>query len=233
MMRMKPAVASLLACAPLATAAADPVKHVGVYVQPYYEAAQSREGKPRVAVGRAFDERLASNRREDVAAVRDAIRADPQVITPMTLMVLAIRLYDVGLRDDAVFWFYAARDRYVTVAEVLDVRSPQLAQVEDAVRNFATLAGPVINGYAFCDLAKQRETRAKALDWVEKNPYRALFMEQLPARAGDRRTNLSAALEKLKGGARQEASYLANAENVKAFKAARKENAADEKFCWR
>ena len=30
----------------------------------------------------------------------------------MTMMVLAIRLYDVGLRDDAVFWFYAAKDRY-------------------------------------------------------------------------------------------------------------------------
>ena len=37
------------------------------------------------------------------------IVAKPQVVTPMTMMVLAIRLYDVGLRDDAVFWFYASR----------------------------------------------------------------------------------------------------------------------------
>ena len=36
-------------------------------------------------------------------------------------MVLAIRFYDVGLRDDAVFWFYAAKDRYLTLDEVVDV----------------------------------------------------------------------------------------------------------------
>jgi len=37
------------------------------------------------------------------------IVARPEAVTPMTMMVLAIRLYDVGLRDDAVFWFYASR----------------------------------------------------------------------------------------------------------------------------
>ena len=37
----------------------------------------------------------------------------------MTLMVLAIRLYDVGgCRDDAVFWFYAAENRYLTLEDV-------------------------------------------------------------------------------------------------------------------
>ena len=88
----------------------------------------------------------------------------------MTLMVLAIRLYDVGLRDDAVFWFYAAKNRYFTLAGVADVRTPQLAQVEDAVRNFAVLAGPVINGYAFCDVANQQKQQAKALQWVTDHP---------------------------------------------------------------
>ena len=47
---------------------------------------------------------LASNKRSDILAARDRILADPKVVTPMTMMVLAIRLYDVGLRDDAVFW---------------------------------------------------------------------------------------------------------------------------------
>jgi hypothetical protein len=131
---MRVAISILLAVSALlpAAQAAEPVRHIGIYVQPYYESAADRNGRPRVAVGKAFDEKLASNRREDVASVRDAIRAQPQMVTPMTLMVLAIRLYDVGLRDDAVFWFYAAKDRYVTVAEVLEVRSPSLAQVEEA-----------------------------------------------------------------------------------------------------
>ena len=48
----------------------------------------------------------------------------------MTMMVLAIRLYDVGLRDDAVFWFYVARARYITLEDVLDVsaREPCVGQ---------------------------------------------------------------------------------------------------------
>jgi hypothetical protein len=50
------------------------------------------------------------------------------------------------------------------------VKSGRLAQPGDAVRCFSTLAGPVINGYAFCDLAKQAELHSKAVDWVENNP---------------------------------------------------------------
>jgi len=81
---------------------AEPVRHIGIHVQPYYEAAGAPGGTPRVAVGSSFDG-LASSRREDISALRDKIVADPKLVTPMTLMVLAIRLYDVGLRDDAVF----------------------------------------------------------------------------------------------------------------------------------
>ena len=122
--------------------AAEPVRQIGIYVQPYYEAAREPGGTPRVAVGRSFDG-LASNSHEDIVAIRDSIIRDPKRLTPMTMMVLAIRLYDVGLRDDSVFWFYAAKDRYLTL---VDVATGGLAQVEQAVRDFATLAGPFING---------------------------------------------------------------------------------------
>jgi hypothetical protein len=68
------------------------------------------------------------------------------VVTPMTMMVLTIRLYDFGLRDEAVFWLYVAKERYIVMSEVLNVKTPALAQADDAVRSFATLAGPIING---------------------------------------------------------------------------------------
>ena len=79
----------------------------------------------------------------------------------------------MGLRDDAAFWFYAAKDRYVTLADVHrhECRRP-CRQVEDAIKSFIALAGPVINGYAFCDIDNQAAIRAKAIDWVEANPYR-------------------------------------------------------------
>ena len=212
--------------------AAEPVRHIGIYVQPYYEAAREPGGIPRVAVGRSFDA-LASNRREDILAIRDAIVRDPRLVTPMTMMVLAIRLYDVGLRDDSVFWFYAAKDRYLTLSEVVDVGAGGLAQVEDAVRSFSTLAGPFINGYAFCDIANQQAIRAKALDWVENNPYEAIFMERLPAKSSNRRQALVAAHALMRDNAAKERAYLQDPANVAKLRADRARNGADDKYCWK
>lgn len=226
------ALAAALLAAPVARAS-EPVRHVGIYVTPYYEAAHEPGGTPRVAVAKAYDALLASSRREDVVRARDGIAKDNALLTPMTLMVLAIRLYDVGLRDDAVFWFYAAKNRYFTLEGVADVRAPQLAQVEDAVRNFAALAGPVINGYAFCDVANQQRIAARALQWTIDNPYKALFLPQVPARPGDRAQNLQKTLAGLKANVAKEREYLAKPENVARFKQQRRDNAADQRFCWK
>ncbi len=49
------------------------------------------------------------------------------------------------------------KDRYLTAAGVvLDMHSPELADAADAVAGFATLAGPVIDGHAFCDIQAQQ-----------------------------------------------------------------------------
>ena len=226
------ALAAALLAAPVARAS-EPVRHVGIYVTPYYEAARDAGGTPKVAVARAWDALLASSRREDVARARDGIAKDNALLTPMTLMVLAIRLYDVGLRDDSVFWFYAAKNRYFTLEGVADVRAPQLAQVEDAVRNFAALAGPVINGYAFCDIARQQKIAARALQWTIDNPYKALFLPQVPVRSGDRAQNLDRAIAAMRANVAKERDYLAKPENVARFRQQRTDNAADQRFCWK
>jgi len=216
----------------VSAAQAEPVRDVGIYVQPYYEAARTPGRAPRVAVGRSF-EGLASNKREDILAIRDRIVADPKLVTPMTLMVLAIRFYDIGLRDDAVFWFYAAKDRFLTLDGVVDVGAGGLAQVEDAVRSFSTLAGPIINGYAFCDIANQQAIRAKALDWVEQNPYEAIFMERLPAKQSNRKQALVEAVAMLRANAAKESAYLQDAGNAAKYRAERARNGTDEKYCWK
>jgi hypothetical protein len=165
-------------------------------------------------------------------AARDLIVAKPQLVAPMTLMVLAIRLYDVGLRDDAVFWFYVAKERYIVMSEVLDVKTQLLAQADDAMRSFATLAGPVINGYAFCDLAKQKEQHAKALAWVEASPYKVMFTDRLPGRPGDRTANHAKAIVNAKERAAKERAYFDDAKPREAYYATRKRNEADGKYCW-
>jgi hypothetical protein len=213
--------------------AAEPVKRIAIHVQPYYQAADSADERPQVAIGESLSGLLSSSRREDILAARDSVVAQPRLVTPMSLMVLAIRLYDVGLRDDAVFWFYIVKDRFVTLADVIDIEASGLAQVEVAVRSFATLAGPVINGYAFCDLAKQKELRAKALVWVEQNPYQVMFMDRLTAKPGDRAANLKLAIRTVHLNVDKEQAYFTDPKQVEDFYATRKRNDADEKFCWK
>ena len=202
-------------------------------MQPFYEAARSPGEQPQVAVGKQYNELLSSNRREDILAARDLIVAKPAVVTPMVMMVLAIRFYDVGFRDDAVFWFYVAKERYIVMSEVLDVKTQALAQADDAVRGFATLAGPVINGYAFCDLTKQKDQHAKAVEWVAANHYEVMFMARAPALPGDRAENVRRAIASARERAAKERAYFDNAKTREAYYATRKQNEADVKFCWK
>jgi hypothetical protein len=226
-------IAAALLCLTGAALAAEPVRRIPLTVEPYYAAARDAAAAPHVAVGKQYNEQLASSRPEDILAVRDKVQASPKLVTPMVLMVLAVRLYDVGLRDDAVFWFYAAKDRYIVMSEVLDVRHPGLAQAEDAIKNFSTLAGPIINGYAFCDLAKQKEQHAKAVAWVEANPYEVMFMAQAPALPGDRGENHRRAIANAKDRAAKERAYFENAKTVETYYATRKRNETDVKYCWK
>ena len=228
--------ALLLAAALLASTsvgAAYQVRFVQVSVAPYYEAGLQRADRPRVNAHSGFDRRLASSAAADIAAVRDAIRAEPALVTPITLMVLAIRLYDVGLRDDAVFWFHAARDRMATASAVLDTSFAEIARIEAATQAFALRVGPILNGYALCDVGRHLRLRREALDWVEKNPFEKIFVESIPARPGDRRANLAQALRALRAEADEDARALARPEERARLASARAESEADAKYCWK
>ena len=223
---------ALILCTSIAALAEEPVRHVPVFVQPYYQSGGAPSDPPLVAVARKYDQQLSSMDPITIQEVAHSIDTDSSLITPMTLMVLAIRHYDVGLRDDSVFWFYVAKDRYSTLNAVLDTRHPTLAQAAQATAGFANLAGMTINGYAFCDLQKQAAARLRSLKWVEEHPYEVVFSEQLPAKPGDRRQNLQAAIEKLKTDATKEAEFLSRPETLEKLTSARTKNGAVEKYCW-
>ena len=228
-----------LACLALATlcgpalGADERVKRIAIYVEPYYAASRDPEGTPRVEVASKYDRLLASNDAEDVARARDMIAKEYDSITPMTMMVLAIRLYDVGLRDDAVFWFYAAKNRFVTAMRVADMKARELGNAERATRDFIYLAGPAINGYAFCDIEKQKTIAKDALKWTIDHPYTALLNPEVPALPGDRRDNFRKAFNELMGELAKEEAYLDAMPNVESIKKQRRENGADVKYCWR
>jgi hypothetical protein len=232
---MKVAIPIALGFVALAGAAqaAEPVKQVGIYVEPFYRSARAPGEAPQVKVGSRYDALLASSKREAILAARDAMVADTRTVTPMALMALAIRLYDVGERDEAVFWFYAAKDRMLILTEVAAPNAAQLAQALEAVQAFSTLAGPVINGYAFCDFKNQQAIRARALDWVAAHPYEVMFMPQLPARSGDRAALAAAGLKLARDNADKERAYFDNELNRRAYYATRTQNEAEAKFCWK
>jgi len=126
-----------------------------------------------------------------------------------------------------------AKDRYVVMSEVLDVKAPQLVRADEAVRNFATLAGPVINGYAFCDLSQQKSQHATAVAWVEANPYQTMFLANAPALPGNRADNAKRAIANAKERAAKESAYFDDPKNVEMHYATRKRNEVDVKFCWK
>jgi hypothetical protein len=211
--------------------APEPVRHIGIYVTPFYAAASTRTGTPQVSVAREFDAMFASNRMEDLVAARDAIQARPGRVPPMVLMVLAIRLYDMGLRDDSVFWFYAAKNRFLTMDDVLDLRAAGLAGMAVAVTDFAKLAGPAINSYAFCDYDQQAAAARQAVDWVEAHPYEPLFDPGIVARSGDRVDLLQRSITRLRETALREREFVADAKNRELMEARRKANRVPEQFC--
>jgi len=99
--------------------------------------------------------------------------------------------------------------------------APQLETAATAMRDFNALAGPIINGYAFCNLTMQQATLSRATAWVEANPYEAVFKERLPARTTNRAAALAEAIKIAKASAANERAYFNDATNASQFAAAR------------
>lgn len=124
--------------------------HIAVYVTPYYNS----EG-PAIQVGR-FSSGLSSADQTEFLSTISKMKQQWQQLSFPELYVGAIRLYDLGYRDEAVYWFYTAQYRgrqfsaLVDPAKIGHMGDPgfELNAAEDS---FFTLVGPWINGYAFKD----------------------------------------------------------------------------------
>jgi hypothetical protein len=125
--------------------------HIDAYVTPYYDS----KG-PVISVGR-FSSGLASAKLDEFLAIIAEMKKDWDRLTFPELYVAAIRLYDLGYRKEAVYWFYSAQYRGRQFGVLLDqtkmgsIGSPgfELLHAQNA---FYQLVGPYINGYAFGDI---------------------------------------------------------------------------------
>jgi hypothetical protein len=156
--------------APVASKAAVPEinpSHIDAYVTPYYNS----KG-PAVSVGR-FSSGLASPKLDEFLTTIVEMRKDWDRLTFPELYVAAIRLYDLGYRKEAVYWFYSAQYRGRQFGVLLDqakmgrIGSPgfELLHAQNA---FYQLVGPYINGYAFGDI----DGLVKIVERVQKEGHR-------------------------------------------------------------
>lgn len=123
-------------------------ERIGAYVSPYY----SSTG-PTVHVGR-FSSGLASRNPSRVLATIETMKAHWQQLSFPELYVGAIRLYDLGYRNDSVYWFYTAQYRGRQFGAFLDpVKAGGIGdpgfELRSANAAFMQTAGTWINGYAF------------------------------------------------------------------------------------
>jgi hypothetical protein len=225
--------APVLALAQAAEAPVRPVVQLGVDVPPYYVAGATYGAPPKVAVDPAYDALLSSKNPQDILKARDAIAAKPDLVKPQTLIVLAMRLYEIDLRDEAVFWYYAGRDRFLTMQMVLDMRSLQLIKSAEVVESFERAAGPAMDGYAYCSIAHQAEREDRAIDWVAKHPYKILGYTELPAQSEDRNASLAAAVAHLRDASAKKKALLADPATLQQLQDARLANHSHERYCFR
>jgi len=224
--------APFLGSARAADASVQPVVQLGVDVPPYYLAGGRFGEPPKVAVDPAYDALLSSRDAKDILKARDAIAARPDLVKPQVMIVLAMRLYEINQRDDAVFWYYAARDRFITMEMVLDMRSLQLIRSAEVVETFERAAGPAMDGYAYCSIARQAERENRAIDWVAGHPYKILGYSELPAQSEDRNAALAAAVAHLRDASKKKQALLDDPATLKQLEDARLANHSHERYCF-
>lgn len=219
-------------CLGIGSAAANDgkVRSIDIYVTPYYSA---NAGKAEfVKVYDKIDELLKSGKEEDFKKAEKIVQDTPQMVSPITLFVLSARAYDLGLRDDAVFWFYVAKNRAILLRGVVDLEGEKFTDMVAAIGAFMKLVGDVVNPYAFCDIKKQQDLADKALEWTKKNAYEAMFSPEFSSPHEDRKAALAKGIEKLESRNKKEKDYFLDKDNLANFKAMRKQNGTDEKFCF-
>ncbi len=143
------AVAIAFVLAPAARAG-DPGR-IDAYATPYYDSSG-----PTIQVGQ-YSAGLASKNRQEFVATIERMKKNWNRLNFVERYVGAIRLYDLGYRNEATYWFYSAQysgrqfGLLVDQKRIGGIGSPafELYHAQDA---FFQLVGPNLNGYAFGDV---------------------------------------------------------------------------------
>ena len=142
---------------------------IPVYITPYYDS----DGL-KISVGE-HSKKLKDADAKSIVELSTELKKQQEKLRAEVMYVTAIRLYDLGHKDDAVYWFYTAQYRARVFISILDKEKvgsigSEAFELKQAYGAFNQLAGTYINGYAFGELDKLEKTLTKVIDQGKSLP---------------------------------------------------------------
>jgi hypothetical protein len=217
------AIACLLAAPAFAQMKGDPAR-IDVYITPFYNS----KG-PTIEAG-PFSKGLAASSEPEFVATINKMKQSWNELRFPEVYVAAIRLYDLGFRNESIYWFYSAQYRGRLFASLVDrekmgsMGAPGFELVQ-AANAFQQLVGPYLNGYAFGDIDRlipvvaRVQNENKTVPDLEKLYPNVIFKPRAEWEAGNQ--DLNEGLTK----------YLGMLKDQKAsLKKTRSENGTEAKF---
>jgi hypothetical protein len=114
-----------------------------IYVEPFYSSNPFK-----IAVGE-YSAKLRTNSRSELHSLAVEIKERVDEVNIETLFVLAIRMYDLGMKDEASYWYYTAQFRK-NIFIYMENRTTG-SDMSEYLQAFKQLSGKWINGYAYGD----------------------------------------------------------------------------------
>lgn len=127
------------------------------YAEPYYNY------KPlKINIGK-YSEQLMTSDTTQLLDLANKIKADIDNVTIETLYILAVRLYDLGKKDESFYWFHTSKTRARIFIEMLDPNKiggigSDAFELKQLFSTFNQIVGVYINGYGFNDVEKGAST---------------------------------------------------------------------------
>jgi hypothetical protein len=195
------------------------------YVAPFYNS----KG-PSVKIGK-FSKELASADKQSIKVTVATMKQEMAMLPAISMFVAAARLYDLGYRDESMYWFYAAQYRarlFQVLLEPSEVggMGSTAFELKSAHNAFRQTLGEYVNGYAGCDQAKW----IAVLSQIQaENATTPEFSKIYPSvkfipsdEWGGKNSEINSGLTEMSG-------YLKT--HWAELQAARKESGQDKKFC--
>lgn len=111
-----------------------------------------------IAIGK-YQKELLSNDISELEELETKIKNDLNNTDIASLYILSVRLYDLGKKDDAFYWFMTAQARARIFMNMLDKRrmggiGSEAFELKQLFNSFNQLIGEYMNGYGFNDVDK-------------------------------------------------------------------------------